>query len=89
MTTDQITAAALAAEPAHHGKIGLPGAVALVVGGMIGSAIFILPATMGAVGSISILGWLAATVAALSVAAVFAQIGAAAPLATGLAYYAQ
>ena len=77
------------AEAAHHAKIGLPGAVALVVGSMIGSAIFILPATMGAVGSISILGWLAATVAALSVAAVFAQIGAAAPNATGLAYYAQ
>ena len=86
MTTDHTTAAKVAGELAHHDKIGLAGAVALVVGGMIGSAIFILPATMGAVGSISILGWLAATVAALSVAAVFAQIGAAAPQATGLAY---
>ncbi len=89
MTTDEMTAAESAAEPAHHDKIGLPGAVALVVGGMIGSAIFILPATMGAVGSISILGWLAAAVAALSVAGVFAQVGAAAPQATGLAYYAE
>ena len=89
MPTDQMDVSRLAAAPAHHAKIGLPGAVALVVGGMIGSAIFILPATMGAVGSISILGWLAAALAALSVAAVFAQIGAAAPMATGLAYYAQ
>lgn len=89
MTADIVTTLAPAAAPARHGKIGLPGAVALVVGGMIGSAIFILPATMGSVGSISILGWLAATVVALSVAAVFAQIGAAAPMATGLASYAQ
>ncbi len=89
MTTDSMPAAGVAAEPGHHGKIGLPGAVALVVGGMIGSAIFILPAAMGAVGSISIFGWLAAAVVALSVAGVFAQIGAAAPHATGLAYYAQ
>lgn len=89
MTTETSDAPGLAAAAAHHGNVGVLGAAALVTGGMVGSGYFLLPATMAAVGSISILGWLAATVAALAVAAVFAQLGRATPQATGLESYAE
>lgn len=55
----------------RHGKVGVPGAAALVAGSMIGSGVYLLPATMGALGSISLLGWLVATLAAVSIAGVF------------------
>lgn len=55
----------------QHKKVGVPGAAALVAGSMIGSGVYLLPATMGAIGSISILGWLVATLAAVSIASVF------------------
>lgn len=58
----------------QHKTIGVPGAAALVAGSMIGSGVYLLPATMGAIGSISILGWLAATLAALAIAGVFIQL---------------
>jgi len=74
---------------AHHGKVGLFGAVALVAGSMVGSGIFLLPVSLGAVGSISILGWIAATAAALAVAGMFAWLGGAAPQARGLPGYVE
>ncbi len=80
-------AAGKATDP--HGRIGLLGATALVMGAMIGSGVYLLPATLGAVGSISILGWLAATAAALAVAGVFVWLGPLVPGATGLAGYVQ
>lgn len=64
-------AAAGADVPSHHGKVGVLGAAALVAGSMVGSGVYLLPATMGAIGSISILGWLVATLAAVSIAGVF------------------
>jgi arginine:agmatine antiporter len=68
----------------HHGSVGLFGATALVAGGMVGSGIYLLPVSLGAIGSISILGWIAATGAALSVAGVFAWLSGVAPQAKGL-----
>ena len=41
----------------------------LVAGNIIGSGIYALPATLGAVGSVSILGWVVATLGAFGVAA--------------------
>lgn len=73
----------------RHGRIGVLGATALVAGSMIGSGVYLLPATLGAVGSISILGWVAATAAALVIAGMFAWLGPAAPQARGLAGYVQ
>lgn len=72
-----------------HAPMGVLGATALVAGSMIGSGVYLLPATFGAMGSISILGWIAATVAALAIAGLFAALGAAAPEARGLAGYVQ
>lgn len=71
----------------RHGSIGVLGATALVAGGMIGSGVYLLPASLGAVGSISILGWIAATAAALALAGMFAWLGKAAPGAKGLPDY--
>jgi arginine:agmatine antiporter len=84
-----LTAEAHAGPPSHSGRIGVLGATALVMGAMIGSGVYLLPATLGAVGSISILGWLAATAAALAVAGVFAWLGPLVPQASGLAGYVQ
>lgn len=72
-----------------HAPMGLPGAIAVVAGSMIGSGVYLLPATFGPMGSISLLGWGAATVAALAIGGLFAALGAAAPEARGLAGYVQ
>ena len=72
---------------AHHGSVGLIGATALVAGSMVGSGIYLLPVSLGAIGSISILGWIPATAAALAVAGVFAWLGGVAPEAKGLPGY--
>ncbi|MBU1374948.1 MAG: amino acid permease [Alphaproteobacteria bacterium] len=49
-------------------------ATMLVAGSMIGSGVYLLPASLAAIGSISILAWLAAIAAALVFAAVFAWL---------------
>jgi arginine:agmatine antiporter len=69
--------------------MGVLGAAALVAGSMIGSGVYLLPASLASIGSISILGWLAATGAALALAAMFAWLAAIAPDAEGLAGYVQ
>lgn len=73
----------------HHGSVGLLGAVGLVAGSMVGSGIFVLPASLGAVGSISILGWIAATAVALAIAGVFAWLPGVVPDAKGLPDYVE
>ena len=72
-----------------HAPMSVFGAAALVAGSMIGSGVYLLPASLGAVGSISILGWVAATTAALALAAMFAQLAAVAPQARGVSGYVQ
>ena len=52
---------------------------ALVVGNMIGSGVFLLPASLAAYGGTSIVGWLFTTVGALLLALVFARLGRAFP----------
>ena len=88
MTTDRMTAGGLAAAaPSQHGNIGVLGAAALVAGSMVGAGVYLLPATLGAVGAISILGWLAAGVAALSLAGVFIWLAPLVPESEGLSSY--
>ena len=74
---------------AAHAPMSVFGAAALVAGSMIGSGVYLLPASLGAVGSISILGWIAATAAALVIAAAFARLASVAPEARGVAAYVE
>ncbi|HWK26267.1 MAG TPA: amino acid permease [Solirubrobacter sp.] len=61
-------------------SMGLWMATALVVGNMIGSGVFLLPASMaGAAGPISILGWVFTGAGAILLAYVFANLGRAYP----------
>jgi len=78
-----------AAAPSHHPKVGMLGAAALVAGSMIGSGVYLLPATMGAIGSISILGWLVATLAALAISGVFVWLSSEVVGAEGVPGYVQ
>jgi arginine:agmatine antiporter len=70
-------------------KIGPALATFLVAGNMIGSGIFLLPATLAGIGGISLLGWVTATVAALAIALGFARLAARNPQAGGPCAYAQ
>ena len=70
-------------------KIGPFLATALVANNMIGSGIFLLPASLAAVGSVTILGWLVATFGALCVALVLAKLGQVSPEPGGPCAYAE
>jgi len=54
--------------------IGIWICIALVIGNMIGSGIFLLPASLAVYGGVSILGWLATTFGALMTALVFVRL---------------
>jgi basic amino acid/polyamine antiporter, APA family len=70
--------------------LGLWMATALVVGNMIGSGVFMLPATLaGAAGPISLLGWVFTGAGATLLALVFANLGRALPRTGGPYAYAR
>ena len=60
-----------------------PMAVALVMGNMIGSGIFLLPASLAPFGGLSLVGWLVSTCGALLLATVFARLSRLDPAAVG------
>ena len=64
-------------------KIGLWIATALVVGNMIGSGVFLLPASLASFGGISIVGWLFTGAGAIMVALMLARLGRMMPAAGG------
>jgi basic amino acid/polyamine antiporter, APA family len=64
-------------------KLGLWMLTALVTGNMIGSGIFLLPASLAAYGSISLLSWVATAIGALLIALVFAKLANVMPLTGG------
>lgn len=66
-------------------KLGLGLATMLVAGNMIGSGIYLLPATLAVIGGISLAGWAIAAVGALLLAAVFAWLSVLRPGSDGLA----
>lgn len=59
--------------------LGLSMLTALVAGNMIGSGIFLLPASMASFGSISLLAWIFTSAGALLLALVFAKLGSVMP----------
>lgn len=64
-------------------RIGLFRATMLVAGNMIGSGVFLMPASMAPQGGISLLGWLVAVPCALLLAVVFARLATRRPMAGG------
>ncbi len=71
------------ANSSNRGKLGLFMATALVVGNMVGSGVFLLPASLGPYGGISILGWAFTSVGALLLALAFARLARMVPRAGG------
>lgn len=59
--------------------LGLTACTALVVGNMVGSGIFLLPASLGAYGPISLLGWVVTSVGALLLAILFGRLATLVP----------
>jgi len=55
-------------------KIGLWPLTSLVTGNLVGSGVYLLPATLAVYGTISIFGWIAASVGAILLSLVFAQL---------------
>jgi basic amino acid/polyamine antiporter, APA family len=64
-------------------SLGMVAATSLVVGNMIGSGIFLLPAALAPYGGISVLGWAFTTVGAICLALVFARLASLVPKAGG------
>jgi arginine:agmatine antiporter len=73
----------------HSRKLGPVLATMFVTGNMVGSGLFLLPATLGAIGGISVFTWGLATIGALFIAAMFARLGVLAPWAGGPYAYAR
>jgi arginine:agmatine antiporter len=69
-------------------KLGPVLATIVVAGNMIGSGIFLLPATLAGVGSLTVLGWVIGTVGALALALLFSKLAQRKPMAGGPATYA-
>ncbi|WP_214321699.1 amino acid permease [Nonomuraea sediminis] len=70
-------------------KLGPWMATALVVGNMIGSGVFLLPASLAAFGSASLVAWALTATGALLLALVFARLGRAYPRTGGPYAYAR
>ena len=64
-------------------KIGLWTCTALVIGNMVGSGIFLLPASLAPYGSYSLIGWLITATGALLLARVFSRLAKRMPKAGG------
>ncbi|MBX7250038.1 MAG: amino acid permease [Caulobacteraceae bacterium] len=78
-----MTAETTTADPHAH-KMGPVLATFLVAGNMIGSGVFLLPATLALTGSVTAVGWVVASVGALLLAATFAYLSRLRPDAHGV-----
>jgi arginine:agmatine antiporter len=67
----------------QHKKLGPFLATMVVAGAMIGSGIYLLPASLGAVGSISMVSWAAAAICAAFIAGTFAWLAIVGPTTAG------
>ena len=61
-------------EPKERRPLGPWSATALVVGSMIGSGVFLLPASLASYGGVSLLGWAITLSGALALALTFARL---------------
>lgn len=76
-------------KPPLKRNLGLWMLTALVVGNMIGSGVFLLPASLAALGSVSVFGWALTGVGAILLALVFANLGRSMPRTGGPYAYAR
>ena len=83
-----VRAGAVVSPPSTR-RIGLWMTVALVMGNMIGSGIFLLPASLAPYGALGLAGWLISTVGAVFLAIVFAHLARLRPAAGGPYAYAR
>jgi basic amino acid/polyamine antiporter, APA family len=67
-------------------KIGLVTSTSLVVGNMIASGVFLLPASLAAFGGIGLLGWVGSSVGAIALALLFSRLSKLIPNALGGPY---
>jgi len=74
------------ADPPQKNKLGLWTSTSLVVGNMIGSGVFLMPAALAAYGGISLLGWVFAAIGAFLLAKVFSNLSILMPQANGGPY---
>ena len=70
-------------------KLGPVLATLLMVGNLVGSGIFLLPATLASIGGVSLFGWIAGAVGALLLAVVFSALVVLRPDVDGVADYAR
>lgn len=70
-------------QPQSGRVIGLGACLALVVGNLIGSGIYLLPASLAPLGWNALIGWIVTTAGALCLAHVFARLSAHLPAAGG------
>lgn len=75
-------------ESKQAGRLGFAALLALVIGNMIGSGIYMLPATLAPLGWNQLIGWLISIGGALSLAFIYARLGARVPEAGGPYAYA-
>src|ERR1041384_5903545 len=74
--------------PGRSGRVlALAMAIGLVFGNMVGSGIFLLPATMAPYGGVSALGWLFTATGALLLALTFAWLSRSQAIAGGIYAY--
>jgi APA family basic amino acid/polyamine antiporter len=67
-------------------KLGLWTSTSLVIGNMVGSGVFLMPAALAAYGGISVLGWIFSAIGALLLAKVFSNLSVIMPLSNGGPY---
>ncbi|WP_214327593.1 amino acid permease [Nonomuraea sediminis] len=82
------TAAPTETVPAKGG-LGLGAAIALVIGNVVGTGIFLLPASLAAFGWVSLISMGLVTIGAIAMAVVFGRLGARVPAAGGPYAYAR
>lgn len=66
-------------QPSAKRKLGVWMSIALVIGNMVGSGVFLLPSSLASYGGISLLSWVFTSAGALMLALVFSRLGRAYP----------
>lgn len=87
--SDQTAATSTPAAPDSENALGLPAAVSLVMGTVIGTGIFTLPSALAQYGLAGLTGFLLATVGAVAVAMVFGRLARLFPAPGGPYAYAR